>query len=78
MKDCGGSKRTFGKRKRPLAMRLEAQAAAKAVQPTGSDHRKRRLVSAEGSGEGGAGGATAGAPLDVAVVLGALSLPSVI
>jgi hypothetical protein len=66
LKDWGGSKRTFGNRKRPLAMRLAVQAAANAVQPTGSDQRNRRRVKPEGSaaaafGAGAAGAAAAGA-----------------
>ncbi len=82
LKDWGGSKRTFGKRKRPLAMRLEAQAAANAVQPTGSDHRNNRRLKPEGSaaafgaGAGAAAGAATGA-LGTAVGVGGLSWPSV-
>src|SRR4029079_16979199 len=38
LNDCGGSNSTLGKRKRAVATRLDAQAAEKATQPTGSDH----------------------------------------
>src|SRR5262249_7607053 len=61
LKDCGGSKRTFGNMKRAVATRLLATAAAKAVQATGSDQRNSRRESPEGSLATGAAGGAAGA-----------------
>src|SRR5215475_13673421 len=61
LKDCGGSKRTFGNMKRAVATRLLATAAAKAVQATGSDQRNSRRESPDGSVATGAAGGTAGA-----------------
>jgi hypothetical protein len=69
LKDCGGSKSTFGNRKRVLATRPDVQAAENATHPTVVHLRKPRretlsasagLAAAAGAGAAGAGFAAAG------------------
>src|SRR5260221_386644 len=76
MKDWGGSKRTLGKSERAVAISPEVQAAAKATQPTGSDHMKRRRETPDGSPFPAASAAGATAACGAAPDEAEASLPS--